>query len=247
MRPFSYPIRYPPRSGVRSLPGLLALLAVLVLSAPRPQAHETADLSPEEMTPACRTAGGWVDVASGEAYDRRVLFRDLAAENSVVLLGESHDKVDHHRWQLHTLAALHGRVEELVIGFESFPRRVQPVLDDWVAGDLTAEAFLETVEWEKVWGFDPGLYMPLFQFARLHKVPMVALNVERGLVSRVGEEGWAAIPEAEREGVSDPAPASEAYERRLVHVYVMERPAAGGEPGDGGAPHGGMAGTPHGG
>jgi len=57
-----------------------------------------------------------------------------------------------------------------------------------------------------VWGYDAALYMPLFQFARLNRIPMIALNVERKLVSRVGQQGWEGVPAAEREGLSDPAP-----------------------------------------
>ena len=71
-----------------------------------------------------------------------------------MLLGESHTDVDHHHWQLHTVAALHGRGANVVIGFEAFPRRLQSVLDDWIAGKLTDEAFLKASEWRQVWGYD---------------------------------------------------------------------------------------------
>src|SRR5262249_17539115 len=91
---------------------------------------------------ACETYGGFVDVKTGRALDRGELFRDLAAKTPVVLLGEGHTDVDHHRWQLHTLAALLGRGGNLVVGFESFPRRLQPVLDDWIAGKLSEDEFL---------------------------------------------------------------------------------------------------------
>ncbi|MDP2619059.1 MAG: ChaN family lipoprotein [Hyphomicrobiales bacterium] len=176
-------------------------------------------MPPDDAGTACSMPGGWVDVATGTAYERRVLFHDLATSKSVVLLGESHDNVDHHRWQLHTLAAVHGRVEKMVIGFEAFPRRLQPVLDQWVEGMLTADALLKEARWLEIWGYDPGFYMPMFEFARLHEIPMVALNVERALVSQVGEKGWAAVPAEEREGVSDPAPASPAYEHHLARVF----------------------------
>ena len=46
-------------------------------------------------------------------------------------------------------------------------------------GKLTDEAFLKASEWRQVWGYDAALYMPLFQFARLNRIPMIALNVER--------------------------------------------------------------------
>ncbi len=173
--------------------------------------------------PACSTDGEWIDGMTGNSIDRKELFRDLAARNPVVLLGESHTNADHHRWQLHTLAALHGRSDKIVIGFEAFPRRLQSVLDDWVAGKLTAEAFLKASEWRRVWGYDAALYMPLFEFARLNHIPMIALNVERKLVSRVGAEGWASVPMNEREGISDPAPASLAYQRELARVFYMKR------------------------
>jgi uncharacterized iron-regulated protein len=172
---------------------------------------------------ACATPGGWLDVKSGRSIDRGELFRDLAAKTTVVLLGESHTDVDDHRWQLQTLAALHGRGGNIVVGFEAFPRRLQSVLGDWVEGKLSDEAFLKASEWRQVWGYDAALYMPLFQFARLNRIPMIALNVERKLVSQVGQQGWEGVPASEREGLSDPAPASPAYQRELARVYLMKK------------------------
>jgi uncharacterized iron-regulated protein len=162
-------------------------------------------------------------VKTGQSLDRGDLFRDVVAKPSVVLLGEYHTDADHHRWQLHTVAALHGRGGNIVIGFEAFPRRLQAVLDDWVEGRLTEEAFLKAAEWRQVWGYDAALYMPLFQFARLNRIPMIALNVERKLVSQVGQQGWENVPAREREGLSDPAPASPAYQRELARVYLLKK------------------------
>jgi uncharacterized iron-regulated protein len=172
---------------------------------------------------ACATRGNWIDVKTGQSLDRGELFRDVVAKSSVVLLGESHTDVDDHRWQLQTLAALHGRGGNIVMGFEAFPRRLQAVLDDWVEGKLTEAAFLKASEWRLVWGYDASLYMPLFEFARLNRIPMIALNVERKLVSQVGRQGWEAVPAEEREGLSNPAPASSAYQRELARVYVIKK------------------------
>lgn len=176
-----------------------------------------------ETTSACSIYGGWIDVKTGRSIDRGELFGDLVAKNAVVLLGESHTDVDHHLWQLHTVAALHGRGGNIAIGFEAFPRRLQPVLDDWIAGKLTEEAFLKASEWRQVWGYDAALYMPLFQFARLNRIPMIALNVERTLVSQVGQKGWEGVPASEREGLSDPAPATPDYQRELARVFVIKK------------------------
>jgi uncharacterized iron-regulated protein len=186
-------------------------------------AQANSGASPTQTASACAAYGGWVDVKTGQPIDRGELFRDLVAKAAVVLLGESHTDADHHRWQLHTLAGLHGRGGKIVIGFEAFPRRLQSVLDDWVEGKLTDEAFLKASEWRQVWGYDAALYMPLFQFARLNRIPMTALNVEQKLVSRVGQQGWEGVPATEREGLTDPAPASPAYQRELARVYLFKK------------------------
>ena len=141
------------------------------------------------------------------------------AKKDVVLLGEQHDEDDDHRWQLQMLSALHAQRPDLVIGFEMFPRRAQPVLDDWVAGKLTVRQLLEQSQWESVWKLPAELYLPLFQFARINRIPMVALNVDRKLTRAITEKGWDAIPAAEREGVGRAAPASKAYRDFLFEVF----------------------------
>jgi len=162
------------------------------------------------------------------ANGRQLSHQDVvatAAKAEIVLLGEAHDQADHHRWQLSVLAGLLAKTDSLVIGFEAFPRSVQPRLDTWIEGGWTGETFLDQVRWSEVWGFEPELYLPLFDFARLYRMPMVALNVERKLVSKVGQEGWAAVPVEEREGLGNPQPASDAYRLSLGKVYQQHVPA----------------------
>jgi hypothetical protein len=173
----------------------------------------------------CSRPGTWIAATAG-AYAGRA-GPDLIAEaarRQIVLLGEQHDNADHHRWQLQVLAALHARRPELVLGFEMFPRRLQPVLDRWVAGELSEAELLRLTDWNRVWGFDARMYLPLFHFARLNRLPMAALNVERTLVRQVGAGGWDSVPEAQREGVGRPAPASDAYVARLRETWDMHTP-----------------------
>lgn len=142
-----------------------------------------------------------------------------AARQEVVLLGEAHDNPEHHRWQLQTLAALHAERPDMVIGFEMFPRRVQKALDQWVAGELTEAQFLAASEWNTVWSTDAAMYMPLFHFARMNRVPMVALNIDTRLRRSVATKGFAGVPENEREGVTAPAEPSNAYLDYLLPIY----------------------------
>ena len=168
-------------------------------------------------------AGCWVDPGSNQRRDD--VFAALA-KRGVVLLGESHDEAEHHRWQLHTIAALFGHRPDMVLGFEMFPRRVQPVLDRWSKGELDETAFLRDVNWPQIWGVADEFYLPLFHFARMHRLPLLALNVDRATNRRVAAQGFASVPNAEREGVGDPAPASSWYRDRLFE-WFKKHPAAG--------------------
>ena len=100
------------------------------------------------------------------------------ASHDIVLLGETHDSQAHHDWQLGTLKALFALRPDLQIGLEMFPRKVQPILDDWIAGKLSEAQFLDRSGWREGWRFDPELYMGIFRFAREHAIPMRALNVD---------------------------------------------------------------------
>lgn len=201
--------------GIRSVALSLAATAVVAAGA----AHAR-----------CAPAGEWTIPGGGRVAAQEVLAR--AARESVVLIGERHDKPDHHRWELQTVAALTALHPKLVLGFEMFPRRVQGALDRWVAGELTEKDFLKASDWAEVWGNETEHYLPLFHFARLNRIPMIALNVERAFVRTVGEKGLAAVAPEKREGVSDPAAPSEAYLDRLFSVYAQhpekgEKPARG--------------------
>ena len=185
-------------------------LAIAVFAGTASHAADLAD--------ACETSGAWRNLPSGARSDIRAVMSGLA-DKQVVLLGETHTRADHHHWQLHMLAALRAQRGSLAVGFEAFPRATQPVLDRWSADQLSARELLEQTDWRRIWNFDPDLYLPLFEFARMYRAPMFALNVNANLVRRVGREGWSAIPAGDREGLSDPAPALPAYEDFLWTVF----------------------------
>ena len=206
---------------MQDIAGLGAAAALLIAAAALTAA------SPAQPATGCVPAGTWAVPGGGPVTAQEILSR--AAREQVVLAGEEHDNADHHRWQLQALSVLAALRPKLVLGFEMFPRRVQPALDRWVAGKLSEAEFLTASDWSGVWGFDPALYLPLFHFARLNRVPMVALNVEREFVRTVGSKGLEAVPADKREGVTDPAPATEPYVEKLFEAYA-EHPEKGRTP-----------------
>jgi uncharacterized iron-regulated protein len=198
---------------------LLALVLVLSLAASA------------RSDEACVPVGTWRAPGGAPLAAADVLQR--AAKSSVVLLGETHDSAEHHRWQLQMLAALHAQRPNMVIGFETFPRRVQPALDRWIAGELSEAEFLTQSDWRNVWRMDPQLYLPLFHFARMNRIPMLALNVESGLTREITQKGYDAVAPEKREGIGRPAPPTDAYLDWLLPIWAKhERPGAKGAKAD---------------
>lgn len=180
-------------------------------------AHAVVIPSKKPVSNQCVPLGDWVVPGSGKVQQQQVIAR--AAQAEVVLLGETHVNADHHRWQLQTLAALHAQRPDMVIGFEMFPRRVQAALDRWIAGELTEQEFLRASDWNHVWNTDPNLYLPLFHFARMNRIPMLALNIETKLRRQVAEKGFYGVPVEDREGLTRPAEPSQAYMEYLLPIY----------------------------
>jgi len=165
----------------------------------------------------CVTVGSWTVPGGGKISGTEVISN--AVNQSVVLLGEAHANLEHHRWQLQMLASLHTRHPDMVIGFEMFPRRVQKALDKWVAGNLSVAEFLDAADWKHGWSIDAKAYLPLFHFARMNKIPMVALNIDSRLRKEVSLKGFDILSEDKFKGVTRPAEPSDAYLEYLMLIY----------------------------
>ena len=200
---------------------LSVALLLFVVAVALPRLGESVASTPTQpiAAVACVPPKTWVQPGEGATLDDASLFRSLA-EHRVVLLGERHDSYAHHAWQLETLRRLHAQHGDLVIGMEMFPRRVQGVLDRWVAGELSTEQFLIDSDWFNVWSLDPDLYLDILHYAREHRIPLRALNVDRDFTRMVARLGLDAVPEPLREGVSRPHAPAPAYTTWLNDVFA---------------------------
>ncbi|WNK20577.1 ChaN family lipoprotein [Halomonas piscis] len=183
-----------------------------------------AALTPPALAEGCLAPGDWWQHGSVTEASR-VMAR--AAAQDVVLIGERHDQMADHRFELHTLAGLAAHRDDIVIGLEMLPRRAQPALDAWVNGELSEDELLRQSRWDETWGFEAAMYLPIFHFARMNRIPLVALNIAPELRRRLADEGFDAVPPAERHGIAPPAAPSPAYRQRLRAVYdahPLERP-----------------------
>ena len=175
----------------------------------------------------CVAPGTWLRIQDKRILNNGEVIKHLSQQQAV-LLGEHHDNPDHHRWQLQVIAGLYALRQDLAIGFEMFPREAQPALDKWVAGELSEAEFLKQTNWYGNWSFDPAFYLPIFNFCRINHIPMIALNVNRSLFNEVQRKGWAAIPQDQRQGITDPATPKRAYLEMLAGSFVQHHPGPKG-------------------
>ena len=178
----------------------------------------------------CVVPGSWLEPGRGTAEPAALLAR--MSRRSVLLLGETHDAAAHHAWQLETLRALLALRPDMVIGLEMLPRSAQPVLDDWVRGGISEQQLFERSDWQRAWGTPPELYAGIFRFAREHRIPLRALNIDRKVVREVSRRGFAAVPMAEREGVGNPVAAHDGYRAWLQQIWNDHMQSAGKAGGD---------------
>lgn len=110
----------------------------------------------------------------------------LAGDARVVYFGEIHDNPASHRLELQILQALAEiHPNRQALGMEMFSRTQQPVLDRWVAGELSEKAFLKESRWFENWNMDFDYYRDLLNFARERRIPIIALNADKNAVGMV--------------------------------------------------------------
>lgn len=102
----------------------------------------------------------------------------------VILVGEIHDRYDHHLNQLALLKALHAQDPNIGIGVEWFQQPFQPVLDAYLAGRIDEAEMLKRSGYYERWRYDYRMLRPILVFAKEHRIPVLALNAPVELTQR---------------------------------------------------------------
>ena len=126
-----------------------------------------------------------VEPVSGVAVSVETAAAQLA-QADVVFLGESHSHPGNHLAQMAIFRALHQRNGDLALSLEQFERDVQPVLDQYLAGDI-GEATLRDLG--RAWDNYPVSYRPLVEYAKANGLPVIAAEAPNMVVRCVGRQG----------------------------------------------------------
>jgi uncharacterized iron-regulated protein len=121
--------------------------------------------------------------------DFEVMLADLTRADAV-FVGEQHDDPNTHRLELAIVEGLTRRGVPVVVAMEMFERDVQGTVERYASGAITEEQFLKE---SRPWPRYATDYRPIIEFARAHKLPIVASNVPRRIAADVGKKGMSAI------------------------------------------------------
>ena len=138
----------------------------------------------------------------------------------VILVGETHTRYDHHLVQLEILKLLYQKSAKLAIGVEWFQQPYQKYLDAYIAGEISEQEMLHLTGYFERWRYDYRLYRPILQYARAHKIPIIALNASTELSHALSKSGFDDLPAELKDQLPESYDWSDKdYEKRLRSVF----------------------------
>lgn len=147
-------------------------------------------------------------------------------QNDIIYLGEHHDSVEDHAAQLNIITQLHHLQTDsqgkLAIALEMFQRPFQPVLDSYLAGEISETELRKQTEYNTRWGFDWEFYAPILRFAQANHIPLIALNTPTEITFKVSKNGLNSLEGDELDyipSLNDIELDNQAYRQKLQVIY----------------------------
>ena len=126
---------------------------------------------------------GWADVMASASWA------------DAVFIGERHDDPTAHAVQLAIFEDLNAGYPGTALALEHLERDEQLMVDQYLRGEITADAFIDATESRNWAGKDTWVpfFQPMIDAARETGSPVVAANAPREFVRRAREEGHDAL------------------------------------------------------
>ena len=140
----------------------------------------------------------------------------------LLLVGEEHTVLDTHAVERRVVEELDRAGRRVAIGLEMFPYTEQAALDDWTAGRLSEDAFLQASHWYRNWGYNWGYYRDVFVYARDHRLRMFAVNAPREVVTAVRKKGFAGLTPEEAAHIPTQIDTKSAEHMRLFRASFSD-------------------------
>jgi uncharacterized iron-regulated protein len=221
------------------LPSVVAAIALVAITIAVPASAMQPAADPPAVSASAEAGSDGSLAGSDQILDTETAVLDVAAlgdmdslvqsllDARVIFVGESHDRYEDYLNQLAIIRGLHERDKDLAIGMEFFQQPFQPVLDAYIAGELSEAELLRRTEYFHRWRFDYRLYRPILRYAREHGIPLIALNIPAEITDKVGDGGLASLSAEEAAMIpADIDRSDAAYRAHIETVFSMHPKAA---------------------
>lgn len=156
---------------------------------------------------------------------------EAARETRVLLIGEQHDQLAHHKLQGEVIRLLADAGFQVTVGMEMLNFQQQDLvtreaLASWYAGEWSDDQFAEAIDWGGQWGMDFSLYAPVFHAARDTGSGLLAINVPREWVRTISREGFDQLPSEARDWTG-PLDLEAGFHRQVFNALIGGHPMAG--------------------
>eukprot|EP00527_Entomoneis_sp_CCMP2396_P007218 CAMPEP_0198145114 /NCGR_PEP_ID=MMETSP1443-20131203/21052_1 /TAXON_ID=186043 /ORGANISM="Entomoneis sp., Strain CCMP2396" /LENGTH=398 /DNA_ID=CAMNT_0043808645 /DNA_START=52 /DNA_END=1244 /DNA_ORIENTATION=+ len=161
-----------------------------------------------------------------QALDASTFLQRISPNQGGALwLGEHHNSLRDHKMQAKLLRDLFVERAKagtnVAVGLEQVQMQFQPVLDEFIAGKLTADELKLMVQWDKRWVWPFEGYQEIFLTAQELGIPLIALNVNSEDLALVDQGGLPALPrQTLLNYVSDPAGFAQFASSAQFRTYV---------------------------
>lgn len=170
--------------------------------------------------------GAIISAETGQPVGFEQLLADLKKAR-LVYIGESHTNRSHHQIQLKIITALAGAVGDLSVGMEMFDFTYQGILDQWSAGQLEEDEFLEKVHWYANWRYPFELYRDILETIRDNRIPLVGLNIPFHIPSKVRLGGLESLTESDKALLPTEIDTTDAAHRAYVEPVFRQHSFGG--------------------
>lgn len=159
------------------------------------------------------------DMQVWDVAAKKTITLDLLAERSraanLVLIGETHDNLVHHRVQHWLLNALSTSGRRPALVMEQFDFEQQDAIDNAMSAHTSRVDALQILKQEMAQGWDWTQYQPLIATAKDYDLPLKAANLSRTRLQQVSRRGFAALGVGEASRLALDVGWSDAQQSRL--------------------------------
>jgi uncharacterized iron-regulated protein len=161
---------------------------------------------------------------------KEVTLEDIINQNpdtDVFIIGEAHNNYQCHTWQRDFIEALYKKYPKIIVGFEFFWRKDNPVLEQWRNGQITEDEVIKKSGWYERSFQNYGYTRLVMDILKKHQVKTIGLNVPRSILRTVSRKGFDQLTPEEKKlfpTLNIPNPEHEYFIKSIFGTFAAQVP-----------------------